>query len=188
MITNIYMLVCIGLFIYIRFIESTKDFSHTALKLGAMYPPKIHEKKEYWRILTCHFIHIDPIHLFMNMYCIYYLGHFFESMMGTLQYGILVFSSMICSGLITYFASYYSDHAMHTLTLGASGVFYGYLGAVIGLALFRGGNFVSLLQNYLFMIVINLGFTLFAPGISKSGHLGGLLGGYLYIFVITQFF
>ena len=61
MITNICVLICTGVFIYIHFINK-EDKLTTALRLGAFYPPQIRERKEYWRFITCHFIHIDFLH------------------------------------------------------------------------------------------------------------------------------
>ena len=37
MITNIYIIICIGIWIYIRFIAKD-DYYATAMRLGAMYP------------------------------------------------------------------------------------------------------------------------------------------------------
>ena len=40
------------------------------------YPPNIRENKEYYRFITCNFIHTDFIHFFMNAYCIYLIKVF----------------------------------------------------------------------------------------------------------------
>lgn len=183
MITNIYILICIGIWIYIRFIAQD-DYYATALRLGAMYPEKVSENHEYWRIFTCNFIHVDFLHLFMNVYCIYSLGHYFEMIMTEPVYLALLLVCMLSTGLIVYASSFYFESARHALTLGASGVFFGYLGAMIGLALFAGGYFTTMLTSNIYAIIINLGATLFIPHISKSGHLGGMLGGYLFIFFL----
>jgi membrane associated rhomboid family serine protease len=37
------------------------------------------------------------------------------------------------------------------------------------------------------LLVINFAFTLFIPGISKGGHIGGFLGGALAILVLSRF-
>ena len=69
MITNIYLLICAGIFIYINFINQG-DKVACAMKLGAFYPPNVRENKEYWRFIMCNFIHIDFIHFLMNAYAI----------------------------------------------------------------------------------------------------------------------
>lgn len=183
MITYAYCIICIGVWIYINFIASQDKFS-TAMKLGALYPVRIKRYKEYWRLLACNFLHVDFLHLFMNMYCIYYLGSFFERLFGGAFYIVFLLFVMMASSLMTYVATFYFDGQDHTMTLGASGVFYGYLGAMIGLALFLRGGFMSLLESYMYVIIINVAFTLMNRRISKTGHFGGLIGGYLFVYLI----
>ena len=73
MITNIFLLICAGVFVYIRFIQKD-DMMATAMKLGAFYPPAIVEDHQYWRFITCHFIHVEIFHFLMNAYAFYQLG------------------------------------------------------------------------------------------------------------------
>lgn len=70
------------------------------------------------------------------------------------------------------------------MTIGASGVVYGFFGAIIALGLFVGGPFMSLLQQFMSVIVINLLYTLMNRQISKTGHLGGLIGGIVGIVIL----
>jgi membrane associated rhomboid family serine protease len=49
-------------------------------------PYAVHNRKEYYRILTCGFIHADYMHLLLNMYALYLFGgaveRYFEVMFG----------------------------------------------------------------------------------------------------------
>ena len=180
MITNICVLICTGVFIYIHFINK-EDKLTTALRLGAFYPPQIRERKEYWRFITCHFIHIDFLHFFMNAYALYELGHFFESILGFFGYLYLIIVSMIMSSLMCYSASEISTKYDNTITIGASGIVYGFFGAIVALGIFVGGPFAGLLKEFMMVIAINVAYTLFNPQISKTGHLGGFIGGILSI-------
>ena len=85
MITNIFLLICAGVFVYIRFIQKD-DMMATAIKLGAFYPPAIVEDHQYWRFITCHFIHVEIFHFLMNAYAFYQLGRFFEALLGSVCY------------------------------------------------------------------------------------------------------
>jgi membrane associated rhomboid family serine protease len=71
-----------------------------------------------------------------------------------------------------------------SLTVGASGAIFGILGAAFVLERQRiyvlGGGAVSI-------IALNLVFTLFIPGISIGGHLGGLAGGALGLLALSRF-
>jgi membrane associated rhomboid family serine protease len=69
-------------------------------------------------------------------------------------------------------------------TVGASGAIFGILGAAFvierqGTPIFGG--------SALGMIVLNLAFTFFVPGISIGGHLGGLAGGALGALALSRF-
>jgi Uncharacterized membrane protein (homolog of Drosophila rhomboid) len=183
MITNIIIVICTIIFIYIRFVSKLEPID-CAMKLGAFYPPNIRENKEYYRFITCNFIHTDFIHFFMNAYCIYSLGGFFEALLGTMGYIYLIVFAMLISSLMTYSASYISYKYDNTITIGASGIFYGYLGAMLALALLLGGGYADLLYEFLDVILINVIFTLINPRISKTGHLGGALGGFIAIVVL----
>ncbi len=183
MITNIYILICTVIFIYIQFIDKGDKLT-TALRLGAFYPPQIREKKEYWRFITCHFIHIDFLHYLMNVYAIYQLGHFFEALLGSLSYLYLIFITMIFSSLMCYSASEISSRYDRTITIGASGYVYGFFGAIVALGLLVGGSYIYLLEDFLLVIVINIIYTIFHPYISKTGHLGGFIGGVLSIVIL----
>ena len=48
----------------------------------------------------------------------------------------------------------------------------------------KGGAFFDLLRGYLPCIAINLAFTLMNSRISKTGHVGGLVGGYLTMYIM----
>ena len=182
MITNSYIFICVVVFIYINFI-SKEDHTTSIMKLGALYVPKVREG-EWWRMITCHFIHENIMHLFMNMYCIYFLGNYFESMLG-IYYIPLVIMGMLTSSLFTVLAPMYFPMLDNHMTIGASGVAFAYFGAMIGLALFsKDSYFMLILQGYLYIIIINLLFTFLMPGISKTGHIGGLIGGYLFTFIL----
>src|SRR5207247_3144872 len=51
------------------------------LRIGAQSPSTL-EQGEWWRLLTCCFVHFGLLHLGMNMYFLYALGGMVESMWG----------------------------------------------------------------------------------------------------------
>lgn len=183
MITNIYVLICAVIFIYIQFIQHDDKWS-CALKLGGFYPPYIQERHQYWRFITCHFIHAEFFHFLMNAYALYQVGHFLEACLGTVPYLYLVIISMILSSLLSYSASQISSRYYQTLTIGASGVVFGFFGAIIALGYILGGPFMSILNDFAFVIIINLIYTFMDRRISKTGHIGGLIGGIVAMVLI----
>lgn len=183
MITNIYVLICAIIFIYIQFMQHDEKWS-CALKLGGFYPPYIQERHQYWRFLTCHFIHAEFFHFLMNGYALYQIGHFLEACLGTVPYLYLIIISMFLSSLLSYSAAELSSRYYNTLTIGASGVVFGFFGAIIVLGYVLGGPFMTVLENSALVIGINIVYTFFDSRISKTGHIGGLIGGIVAMVMI----
>lgn len=129
---------------------------------------------EYWRLFTAMFLHGGIIHLFFNMYALLSLGSLAEAYLGHLRYSAVYF----LAGLFGSFASY--AMSLHP-SVGASGAIAGVIGALLVYFLYYRENFGvrgrSMLQQIVFVIVINAFFGLSSTGIDNWGHLGGLVGG-----------
>ena len=72
---------------------------------------------------------------------------------------------------VTYVYTYYHRQYENVVTLGASGIFYGFLGAIVTLGLVYQGPFLLLLKQFALVIIINVAYTLLNKNISKTGHL-----------------
>lgn len=132
---------------------------------------------EWWRLLTAAFLHYGPLHLGMNMLVLWLLGQGVEDYFGHARFALLY----VVAGLAgSAGALLWSPNA---LTVGASGAIWGIMGAAIVLERRRiyvfGGQAMMLL-------VLNLGITFLIPGISRGGHIGGLIGGVLAALVLTS--
>lgn len=184
-VTLAIIVICIFIYVIIQFIDKSDEKNVLAIKYGAFYPPRIEYKKEYWRFLTANFVHVDIAHLFMNCYGIYYLGGtFFEPYLGTYAYLYLVLVCAVLSNSVTYIYTYYNRSYENIITLGASGIFYGFLGAIVTLGLVFKGPFLIILREFLFVIMINVAFTLLNKNVSKTGHLGGFIGGVIATLIL----
>ena len=93
------MAICIAVFVYINYFSKDNKTSE-AMHLGALYTPYVKNRGEYWRFITSAFIHTEFLHLFMNMYCIFYLGRMFETLLGPVRYLILVLVSIVIHSLL----------------------------------------------------------------------------------------
>jgi membrane associated rhomboid family serine protease len=126
---------------------------------------------EWWRIITGGFLHAGLLHIGMNMLVLYLLGSQLERAIGPVRFGCLYFASLIAGA----FGVLLVDPTAPTV--GASGAVFGIMGAAViyqrsrGMDIWRSGLGT--------LIVLNLGLTFLVPGISKGGHLGGLVGGAL---------
>lgn len=132
---------------------------------------------EWWRLATAMFLHYGPIHLFMNMLLLWFIGPALEDYLGHGRFALLYVVSGLAgsAGALLW--------SPDSLTVGASGAIWGIMGAALVLEAQRvyvfGGQALGL-------VVLNLAITFLLPGISKGGHVGGLVGGALAILVFTR--
>lgn len=89
------------------------------------YPPAISERNQWYRFITCGFIHADIGHLFFNMFALYMFGDYIEKAFmqifgdrGEILYIILYITSLFACLLPTYMQ--HKDNYYYR-SLGASG-------------------------------------------------------------------
>jgi membrane associated rhomboid family serine protease len=133
---------------------------------------------EWWRLLTAAFLHHGPIHLALNMVALWLIGGPLEQMLGHGRYLMLY----IVSGLAGSAGALLVEP--RAITVGASGAIFGIIGALLVVEYQRTGTIVG---PALSLLVVNLAFTFFIPGISIGGHLGGLVGGILGALALSRF-
>jgi rhomboid protease GluP len=138
--------------------------------LGAKYN-KLILAGQYYRLITCMFLHGGLIHLAVNMYSLYSIGPLVERIYGRFKFLIIYFASGIISSLFSFL---FSDG----VSIGASGAIFGLLGTTLVFAVTMRKNIgKDFLRNISSVIIINLfiGFTM--ANIDNYGHVGGLIGG-----------
>ena len=131
---------------------------------------------EWWRLLTCVFVHGNFLHIAFNMWCLWDLGMLSESLYGRWTYGAIY---LIC-GLGASVASVIWNP--HVLSVGASGAIFGLAGALI--AAFKLGEFSvprsalsGVLRSLMVFVVFNLAFGAASGVTDNAAHVGGLLTG-----------
>jgi membrane associated rhomboid family serine protease len=136
----------------------------------ALYWPAI-DAGEWYRVVTAGFVHVGLLHIAFNMLLLYRIGEVLEARLGRVRFTVLYFFSLLTGSFGALLVS------PNVFTVGASGAVYGLLGAA---AVGMRDKGVNLWQSGLgTLLVVNLLFTFFAPGISVGGHIGGLAGGAL---------
>lgn len=133
---------------------------------------------EWWRIVTGGFLHAGLLHLGMNMLVLWIIGAQLERAIGPVRFACLYFTSLLAGALGVLLIDPTSP------TVGASGAVFGLMGAALVYQRSRG---IDVWRSGLgTLILLNLGFTFLIPGISKGGHIGGLVGGALVGVLIFQ--
>ena len=100
------------------------------LNWGADFGPKT-LNGQWWRTVTCMFLHFGIIHLGFNMWVLWDLGQLVERLVGNVGFLVLYFASGIAGSLASL--------AWQPLAIsaGASGAVFGVAGALLGLIAFR---------------------------------------------------
>ena len=133
------------------------------------------------RMLTSGFLHVDWIHLGLNMYVLYMFGDFVSNILGTTPFLIIYFGSLLAGSLYTL--QYHKNEPYYS-AVGASGAVSGIVYSSIllfpemELHLF----FAIPIPGYIFAI----GYLLYSiygmkqqlGNIGHAAHLGGAIGGF----------
>ncbi len=146
---------------------------------GSSYSPLIRHENQIYRFLAATYQHAGLWHLVINMFSLFIIGRFFESMYGKMRFFVIYTIAGFSSTLFSFFAHFSFTFVS---SVGASGSLFGLIGALLAFALLNKNKLdpvyrKSLLNNLLFIIGLNLviGFTV--SGVDNVGHIGGLIGG-----------
>lgn len=132
---------------------------------------------EWWRLVTCMFLHYGVIHLLLNGWALFQVGHLVERLFGRGLYALAYFGSGVTGSLATLIWN-----GPKVWSAGASGAVFGIYGALLGYLLQenRGvpaGIFRPMLQSALAFAGYNLAFGAMHPNIDNAAHIGGFIGG-----------
>lgn len=142
-------------------------------------PVQVTQAHEYYRIITCGFMHAGLLHIVVNMISLWSLGFFLERMFGAPRMVLIYFISLMGAGLgVVYFSN------PSIPTLGASGAIFGLFGALFAMGLKLGKPGMQLVRANIGILILNLIFTFSMASISKQAHIAGLITGFLVTFLI----
>lgn len=145
------------------------------LRVGAMVRGRV-DDGEWWRLVSCIFIHVGSIHLAVNVIGLFFLGRILEELFGTARTAAIYFGSGLAGALASFLA------APAGISAGASGAIFGILGAVfIELTVHRDryrqawkrGMWGALVVVTLAQVAVGFLY----PVIDQWAHGAGLIGG-----------
>jgi rhomboid protease GluP len=138
---------------------------------------------QWWRLLTCCFLHIGILHLLLNMYALLYIGLILEPYLGKSRF----LAAYLFTGIAASVTSLWWNDL--TVSAGASGAIFGMYGVFLALL---SSNVLdkSVRKSLMTSIAVFIGYNLmngFKPnsGIDNAAHIGGLLSGVIigYAFI-----
>lgn len=162
------------------------------------YPPAITNHNQWYRFITCGFIHADLMHLAFNMYTFYLFGGMVENAFtqiygsaGHSIYAILYLSSLVACLLPTYF-NHKGDY--YYRSLGASGavsavIFVGiFLQPTMGMGIFPiPFHIPAFIFGPLYLVISAYLAKKGSGNINHSAHIWGAAFGVVFLIITCQF-
>lgn len=150
--------------------------------LGGLVPEQV-GMGAWWRLLTATLLHYGPFHLVMNMLGLLVLGPFVEQTLGILRYLGVYWGAGIGSMAVITLLSL-QGLSPTDFVVGASGSIMGMVGASAAILWWLWHKHQSRyalrqLRTIVLIIVLQLIFDLTTPQISVTGHISGLIIGFL---------
>ncbi len=171
-----YALIAINIIMFIILAIVNKNLDNPSreslINFGANYGI-LTKGGQYYRLITCAFLHIGVLHLLCNMYSLFVLGPTIEHFFGKGKFLLIYLFSAIMGSL---FSLIFQNDSV--VSAGASGAIFGLLGALLYFGFnYRGYVGNRIINQIIPVILINLfiGFT--SSGIDNFAHIGGLSGG-----------
>jgi membrane associated rhomboid family serine protease len=176
-VTYAIIAICVALFVIDGGLSSGATFSGGIGPLGQAHliNGDFVAAGEWWRIFTSAFFHLNLIHIGFNMYVLYLYGPIVERMYGSIEFALIYLLAAAGGSVLTILVE------PAAFAAGASGAIFGLVGllfvvsrrhhAVLGP---QARRMVAGIGGYLVFLLI---FTFVVPGISWTGHLGGLAVG-----------
>jgi len=175
-------LIAINVLVFLAMVASGVSFTHPTtfdvFKWGGDFGPATVGQHQYWRLLTSCFLHFGIIHIGMNMYVLYLIGPFIETVFGRIRYLLIYFIAGLAGSIVSV-----SVHPM-AVGAGASGAIFGLYGAVFGFLLIRRRTLnpaaiSSISKSAGIFVLYNVVYGSVSGTTDLSAHLGGLLAGFL---------
>ena len=177
-----YALIAVNVLVFVVMVVNGVSFSQPTpvdvLLWGGDYGPLTVGAHEYWRLLTSCFLHFGIIHIGMNMYVLYRIGPFIETVFGRSRYLVIYFVAGLVGGLVSVWIH------PQAVGAGASGAIFGLYGAVFGFLLVKRRALdpaasASIAKSAGVFVLYNVVYGSMSGTTDLSAHFGGLLAGFL---------
>lgn len=178
------LLLDLNLFIFIMMgisgVNLISPDQESLLRWGANFRPLTMDG-QWWRLLTCCFLHIGIIHLLLNMYALLFIGYLLEPLLGSLKF---IIAYLLC-GIMASITSLWWHNL--SISAGASGAIFGMYGVFLALLtthLIEKSERKPMLISIGIFVAYNL-LNGLNGNIDNAAHLGGFLSGFIIGYAIV---
>ena len=171
-VTYSIMLVCL-IMLVITFFNGDGFSNNSLIKYGANVDFLV-KNGEYFRLITCIFLHGSIIHFVLNMYSLYVIGPQIESFFGRKKFLFIYLVSGVCGSILSIAFTH------NVISVGASGAIFGLLGSMAYFGYYYRAYLGNVVKSQIIpIILLNLTIGFILPNIDNGAHIGGLIGGIL---------
>ena len=179
--------ICIIVYILSFFLFGEEMTAYEVLFFGGYNPVYVMVTHEYYRLFTANFIHFGFLHLAVNCYSLYGLGMFIEKSLDFKKYLILIIVTAFMTTGLPYIFYLLTGYGANVVSGGISGVIFGLIGALGALALHYHYIYMDIFKQLAPNVILMLVISFVIPSISLSGHLAGLVSGFICTYILLMF-
>ena len=152
---------------------------------GASYWPAVVYNHEYYRLITCAFLHFGFTHLLNNMLVLGFIGDNLERALGSIRYALLYLICAVGSSAISIAWNMYTGES--PISAGASGAIFGVVGALVIILIRNHGRLEDLSSRQLLLFALfSVYHGIANAGIDNAAHIGGFAVGALLAFLMYR--
>lgn len=185
-ITCITIALCIIVYLYTTMRYGLDMNAMEGIAVGGFNPLYVYYNHEYYRLITANFIHFGLMHIFCNVYSLYNLGCLMERILKTKKYLIILIVSMLSTTLFSYLLFIFFGIGQSSVMGGISGVIFGLIGSLLALSLLYKDIYSYLFKQIASSVLLMLFISVAIPSISLSGHVGGMIGGFVVTMLLEK--
>jgi rhomboid protease GluP len=175
-------LIAINSLVFLAMVASGISFtSPSALDVatwGGDFGPLTLGEHQYWRLFTSCFLHFGIIHIGFNMYVLYQIGPFIQTVFGRARYLVIYILAGLGGSVVSIW--------VHPLAVGAgaSGAIFGLYGAVFGFLLLKRRTLNPAVVQRIgksagIFVLYNVFYGTISRTTDLSAHFGGLVTGFV---------
>ncbi|MBR3228601.1 MAG: rhomboid family intramembrane serine protease [Erysipelotrichaceae bacterium] len=171
------LIIAANLIVYFLIIYDKLDFKVLAQSYDTVY-----RKKQFYRIITAAFTHLQPMHILFNLFALYHVGRFVEAYFGTGGFLLVLFGSIILGHPLALYIHH--DNGQDSLySVGASGGICGLIGAelvaIVTVYGFRAG-IMNISMTLIYMVLLSI-----MPKVDGAAHISCFAIGLAIAYILT---